>query len=242
MDLRIGLLFLLALGAAGSIAARQMAATEIFSTTAETYEISVEIMENQEQEKEIQTTNNVTRKDEVCTLCEEFASQALHYLAENKTQTEILEKLHRSCSRLTTFEQECITLVDYYSSIFFSYASSVQSEDFCRKFNLCQEMKIFSAKRNDDSCSICQRAVSEVLVKLKDPDTQLEIIELLLKACNSMEKYAHKCKRMVFEYGPVILANAEQFLETTDLCTVLHACKEPEDSMEQASAVLKADS
>jgi len=40
MDLRIGLLFLLALGAAGSIAARQMAATEIFSTTAETYEIS----------------------------------------------------------------------------------------------------------------------------------------------------------------------------------------------------------
>jgi saposin len=47
---------------------------------------------------------------------------------------------------------------------------------------------------------------------------------------------------MVFEYGPVILANAEQFLETTDLCTVLHACKEPEDSMEQASAVLKADS
>ncbi|KAG6744357.1 hypothetical protein POTOM_053077 [Populus tomentosa] len=267
MDLRIGLLFLLALGAAGSIAARQMAATEIFITTAETYEISVEIMENQEQEKEIQTTNNVTRKDEVCTLCEEFASQALDYLAENKTQTEILEKLHRSCSRLTTFEQEsitncsymkwipkmenlivdissegCITLVDYYSSIFFSYVSSVQSEDFCRKFNLCQEMKIFSAKRNDDSCSICQRAVSEVLVKLKDPDTQLEIIELLLKACNSMEKYAHKCKRMVFEYGPVILASAEQFLETTDLCTVLHACKEPEDSIEQASAVLKADS
>jgi saposin len=68
---------------------------------------------------------------------------------------------------------QCITLVDYYSSIFFPYASSVQSEDFCRKFNLCQEMKTFSAKRNDDSCSICQRAVSEVLVKLKDPDTQV---------------------------------------------------------------------
>ncbi|KAJ6365768.1 hypothetical protein OIU76_030527 [Salix suchowensis] len=40
MDLRTGLLFLLALGAASSIAARQMAATEILSTTAETYEIS----------------------------------------------------------------------------------------------------------------------------------------------------------------------------------------------------------
>ncbi|KAJ6765433.1 PROACTIVATOR POLYPEPTIDE-LIKE 1 [Salix purpurea] len=223
MDLRIGLLFLLALGAASSIAARQMAATEILSTTAETYEISVEIIENQEQENTIQTTNNVKRKDEVCTLCEEFASQALNYLAENKTQTEILEKLHRSCSRLTTFEQQCITLVDYYSSIFFTYVSSAQSEDFCHKFNLCQEMLIFSAKRHDDSCGICQLAVSEVLVKLKDPDTQLE------------------CKRMVFEYGPVILTNAEQFLETTDLCTMLHACKGPEDSIE-ALTVLKAGS
>uniref|UniRef100_A0A6N2K7L9 Saposin B-type domain-containing protein n=1 Tax=Salix viminalis TaxID=40686 RepID=A0A6N2K7L9_SALVM len=221
MDLRIGLLFLLALGAASSIAARQMAATEILSTTAETYEISVEIIENQEQENTIQTSNNVKRKDEVCTLCEEFASQALNYLAENKTQTEILEKLHRTCSRLTTLEQECITLVDYYSSIFFTYVSSAQSEDFCHKFNLCQEMLIFSAKRRDDSCGICQLAVSEVLVKLKDPDTQ--------------------CKRMVFEYGPVILTNAEQFLETTDLCTMLHACKVPEDSIE-ALTVLKAGS
>ncbi|KAK4582228.1 hypothetical protein RGQ29_025410 [Quercus rubra] len=43
----------------------------------------------------------------------------------------------------------------------------------------------------------------------------LEIIELLLKACNSMENYVKKCKKMVFEYGPLILANAEKFLEST---------------------------
>lgn len=30
---------------------------------------------------------------------------------------------------------------------------------------------------------------------------------------------------MVFEYGPQVLANAEQFLETKDLCAALHACK-----------------
>ncbi|CAK7343628.1 unnamed protein product [Dovyalis caffra] len=238
MDVRIGILFLLAVCAAtGSTAARQMAVT-----TTETYDISTIQMKNQKQENEIQTSNNVTRKDEVCTLCEEFATQALDYLAENKTQIEILEKLHKSCSRLTTFEQECITLVDYYSSVFFSYVSKLQSEDFCRKFNLCDEMEIFSVKRHEDRCTICQRAISEVLVKLKDPDTQLEILELLLKACNSMDNYAQKCKRMVFEYGPLILTNAEQFLETTDLCSMLHACKAPKDGGEQASTVLKADS
>lgn len=30
---------------------------------------------------------------------------------------------------------------------------------------------------------------------------------------------------MVFEYGPLVLANAEKFLETTDICTTLRACK-----------------
>jgi hypothetical protein len=40
MDMRIGLLFLLTLSAAGSTAARQMAATEIFRTTTGTYDIS----------------------------------------------------------------------------------------------------------------------------------------------------------------------------------------------------------
>jgi hypothetical protein len=73
-------------------------------------------MKNQEQETDIQTSNNVTRKDEVCTLCEEFAAQALDYMAENKTQTEILEILHKTCSRLTTFKQEVTFsfLADHY--------------------------------------------------------------------------------------------------------------------------------
>ncbi|KAJ6407675.1 hypothetical protein OIU84_011045 [Salix udensis] len=238
MDMRIGVLFVLTISAAGSTAARQMAATEIFRTAIKTYDISAKL-KNQEREKHIQTSYTVTKKDEVCTLCEEFAAQALDYMAENQTQTEILETLHKTCSQLTTFKQECITLVDYYSSIFFSYIASVQSDDLCRKYNLCHEMEIFSAKLHEDSCSICQHAISEVLVKLKDPDTQLEIIDLLLKACNSMENYAKKCKRLVFEYGPLILINAEQFLETTDVCTLLHACK---DSGEQASTTLKADS
>lgn len=42
----------------------------------------------------------------VCTLCEEFASQALDYLSENKTQTEIVEILHNSCSQLQSFKQQ----------------------------------------------------------------------------------------------------------------------------------------
>lgn len=34
-----------------------------------------------------------------------------------------------------------------------------------------------------------------------------------------------QCKKLVFAYGPVILVRAEKFLESTDICTALHACK-----------------
>ncbi|TQE05917.1 hypothetical protein C1H46_008441 [Malus baccata] len=68
----------------------------------------------------------------------------------------------------------------------------------------------------------------------------LEIIELLLKACNSVENYTKKCKRLVFEYGPLILTNAEQFLETTDICTALHACNSNKASITEHISNLSA--
>lgn len=46
--------------------------------------------------------------DNVCTLCEEFAGQALDYLGENKTQTEIIETLHQTCSQLHSFKQQVV--------------------------------------------------------------------------------------------------------------------------------------
>ncbi|KAK1562748.1 hypothetical protein Q3G72_016464 [Acer saccharum] len=63
-----------------------------------------------------------------------------------------------------------------------------------------------------------------------------DILELLLKGCNSVENYAKQCKRMVFEYAPLILTNAEPFLENTDVCNILHACRSPAAGHEQAAA------
>lgn len=34
-----------------------------------------------------------------------------------------------------------------------------------------------------------------------------------------------QCKRLVFQYGPIILANAEKFLESTDICAAAHVCR-----------------
>ncbi|KAG9147937.1 hypothetical protein Leryth_003533 [Lithospermum erythrorhizon] len=176
-------------------------------------------------------------RNEVCTMCEEFASDAVNYISNNKTQTDIIEMLHQSCSKMFSFKQECISLVDYYAPLFFLEVSLVQPSDFCQKVYLCEQVVSLSERLSKDSCALCHQAVNDALVKLKDPDTQLVVLEILLKACDATESYAKKCKNMVFEYGPLILTNAEQFLEKNDICTMLNACNGiASDSIQSSSS------
>ncbi|KAK8631309.1 hypothetical protein V6N13_080063 [Hibiscus sabdariffa] len=216
MDARFGLLLLFVLGASWACNARQLEVVEVVISDASVVQI------NQGPDEEV--IGKVARKDNVCTMCEEFTSEVIEYLSQNKSQTEIVEMLHKSCSHVPSFKKQCITLVDYYSSLFFLEISSIQPQEFCTKFNLCQKVALISSRFREDRCGMCHHAVSEVLNKLQDPETKLDIIQLLLKGCNSVQNYEQKCKRMVFEYGPLILANAEHFLETTDVCTIVHAC------------------
>lgn len=220
---RVGVIFLFALAASWVCDARELG-TIVNLLPVETEVSDVSVLEKTHPDAHV--TEGVAR-NELCVLCEEYAGEALTYLAENKTQTEIISTLHKSCSKLHSLEQQCITLVDYYAPLFFLEISSVQPGEFCQKVDLCEPVVTYTRLLSKDSCGLCQQTMAEVLTKLKDPDTQLEIIELLLKGCNSVQNYVKKCKRMVFEYGPLILANTEQFLETNDLCTVLHACKSP---------------
>ncbi|EPS73961.1 hypothetical protein M569_00799 [Genlisea aurea] len=166
--------------------------------------------------------------DELCLGCENLASEALDYLLKNKTEKQILGLFHHYCSLLPSFEQQCILLVDFYGTVFFENAKAFQPGEFCRQLGLC-EGAISSGLSKKDTCDICHDVVTEALLKLRDPDTELEIVKVLLNACDSVKKSTSKCKRLVFEYVPLILVNAEQFLETRDICGILRVCKSSEE-------------
>lgn len=54
-----------------------------------------------------------------------------------------------------------------------------------------------------------------------------------------------QCKKMVFEYAPVILINAEHFLEKNDVCTIMHACQpavDKEDALPEMQTSLHSAS
>ncbi|GAU26552.1 hypothetical protein TSUD_266660 [Trifolium subterraneum] len=194
MEGKVGLLFLIVLGAASACHARGILNLELYG------------------------------KSNACTICEEYTTEVLDYLKDNKTHVEILDSLHDTCQHLLSFNEQCISLVDYYVPLFFSEIARINSGELCEKFNLCESAKNYSRVGGGNSCGFCKDTVAQLLVELNDPDTKLEIMEKLLKACNSLEKHTKECKRMVFEYGPLILINAEKFLKTNDICTTIHAC------------------
>ena len=36
----------------------------------------------------------------MCSLCEEYATLALHYLEENDTEAQVIEELHKACFQM----------------------------------------------------------------------------------------------------------------------------------------------
>ncbi|XP_078180805.1 uncharacterized protein LOC144574670 [Carex rostrata] len=174
------------------------------------------------------------KNNELCGVCENFTTQAVDYIATNKTQEEIIETLHHACSQIKSFEKQCITLVDYYALLFFNEISKINPVDLCKEVNLCESSlsyyKNALSTNGNSTCEFCHHMIEEILTKLQDPDSQFEILEMLLKECSKVQSHVKECKKLVLQYAPLILLNGEKFLEKNDICTSVRACqvsKEP---------------
>lgn len=161
---------------------------------------------------------------QLCQLCEEFASEALFYLNENETQTEIIDTLHQACSKFGSFKLECTRLVDYYVPLFFTKFASLSPEEFCASASFCGGVTFIRLPRHEDTCTLCHEVVDEVVTNLEDPGMELKIIEILLKGCNNAEDYVQKCKRLIIQNAPIIMENIKKFLEKRDFCNSIHVC------------------
>lgn len=161
----------------------------------------------------------------LCVLCEQYSTEALVYLRQKETQTEILSVLHHTCASLGPLRQQCMTLVDYYIPAFFLEISVLKPEELCESAHLCPKGAAARSSTRGEACGLCHHVLVEVLTMLKDPNTKLEIVGLLFKTCSKAKNYEPQCKRLVLDYIPLILVKTQTFLETTDVCFTTHACK-----------------
>nr|GMC93820.1 prosaposin-like [Ipomoea batatas] len=177
-------------------------------------------------EKQVQVSGN----GDLCSQCKELVAT---YSDEQK-QKQLTAQLHGYCYLVSPSPQQCINQVDQSLSSIFEVISSSTPESFCNPFFFCKEGASISQYASNSSCDLCHRAVTEAIQQLKNPDTQVEVLQLLLKACDSAKNISTKCKKLVFEYAPLIMVNAEQFPGTNDICTLLHVCDSPIHRMEES--------
>ncbi|VVB12806.1 unnamed protein product [Arabis nemorensis] len=174
--------------------------------------------------KIVNINNEPAHENQVCELCDKYVTLAVDYLQDVDNQNAIVEALHTSCSQIPPLKKQCLSMVDQYTESFFAQVSVIKPDQICKKLNLCQAVTALTSEVHQGNCETCRETVSEVIKKLKDPETKLKIIRLLLKECKSLNNYQDKCKKMVFEYGPLMLAEAEKFLEKNDVCSILRVC------------------
>jgi saposin len=223
MGLNVGFLYLVICGTILGIHARELETFNFIIPAVEKSEDPDLQINHEEPKREIRGSVDEKNDKKVCKLCEEFAMEAQYYLAENRTRTEIMSSLYKYCSALP-YKEQCVKLVDNYASIVFLELSSVQPRDFCKKMKLCEASVFRSRHLNMNICGLCHYAVTEVILMLKSPDTQLEVVELLLKTCDAAMGYEEQCKKFVFDYIPVVFEDAQEFLQGNDLCISLQVC------------------
>ncbi|VAI03738.1 unnamed protein product [Triticum turgidum subsp. durum] len=184
------------------------------------------------------TPVRVERGSPLCPACEKFTDEALSYLSQKQSQDKMMEVLHEACSQTFSLEKKCVELVDSYATLSFAKIAEIKPEEFCKRNGLCRDNALLSGVRSESTCVFCHHLMDEVLSKLKDPDAEFEIIQILLKECKKIEGHeqqyvAHtgfdiflirQCKRLVLQYIPLILVNGEKFLEKNDICTIVQAC------------------
>ncbi|KAL3326702.1 hypothetical protein AABB24_037406 [Solanum stoloniferum] len=127
---------------------------------------------NLQAQRQLQLLKDVGHSKGLRTMCEEYTATALAYLANNKTQTKILDLLLTTCSKMPVYKHECTAMVDQYVPLFLLEISTIKPDDICQKVNLCQKVVSISQQFSQNSCDLCHQVVRETLSKMKDPDTQ----------------------------------------------------------------------
>lgn len=173
----------------------------------------------------------------LCSACETFTNEAVSFLSEKYTQDKVMEFLHDACSQSFSFEPKCVELMDSYATLMFAKIAEIKPEEFCKQHGLCRDVALFSGVRSESTCMFCHRLLDQIMSKLKDPDAEFEIVQLLLKECNRIEGHVQQCKRLVLQYVPLILVNGEKFLEKNDVCALVQAC--PASHKRTVSSVLE---
>ena len=116
-------------------------------------------------------------------------------------------------------------MVDYYAPLIFVEITTSSPKEFCQKMSICSDSSTLALNRQQNNCDVCESAIIEIEMHLKDPETKMKVIEMLLNGCKRVPGHEQECRKLVFEYGPLLLTNLEKYLDSNDIFSQIHVCE-----------------
>eukprot|EP00112_Aurelia_sp_Birch-Aquarium-sp1_P011181 Seg2355.4 transcript_id=Seg2355.4/GoldUCD/mRNA.D3Y31 product=Prosaposin protein_id=Seg2355.4/GoldUCD/D3Y31 len=186
-------------------------------------------------------------KGSTCDECKTIVAGIHAYLADNITETEVIQGLEALCSFLGSYATECKALVSSYGKEIMVIVSQYTGNPdlICKMLGLCTSKKtvevmtkleqgkpiVFggsqAAKKPEGSalCIVCEFAMTEIDQLIGKKATEQEIINAVEKVCSYLPSTIKtECDALISEYGPQIIKLLIGQLKPKTICTELHLC------------------
>ncbi|XP_015757258.1 PREDICTED: prosaposin-like [Acropora digitifera] len=151
-----------------------------------------------------------------CILCEYVITTLKGILNENSTKEEIEEAVEDVCSLFPdTIKSDCDQFVKQYEpAIVELLLQEIDPALVCTMLGVCAskehrkalEKKVVLKVGSNETCEVCETAMTYLKNILADNATKQEILDLMKQICNYLpSQLAPECNAIVTEYAPAIL-------------------------------------
>ncbi|XP_064537869.1 uncharacterized protein LOC135428012 [Drosophila montana] len=201
---------------------------------------AVSICTNTETEPEAVAPPAIKSDQFYCGQCKQLVQHLRETLLQNTTEAQFKQKLEGYCKKTRGFKIECLTVVDQFYHVIYSFLKSqLDAEGVCSFINVCREHKKLQGETGSlnlvDSndglessiepqlplCFVCKSAfrIAKSLVRSHVSNEKLK--NAMNCGCNKLGKLSNKCHGVVDSYGDRIARFARN---PRVLCSLLGMC------------------
>jgi len=163
-----------------------------------------------------------------CGICKFVVSQIDGYLAQNKTDQQILTTLDNDCKLLvnTAWITDCQNIVNTYGQELITYIVNTQTPDkACEEIGFCNKTTI-AAPTGALECTLCEYIVKQAEGYLAANNTEQDILAFLEKDCTILpdKSWVTTCQGLVTTFGPQIINMLINKEPPATICAQIDLC------------------
>ncbi|XP_012579180.1 PREDICTED: prosaposin isoform X1 [Condylura cristata] len=173
-----------------------------------------------------------SKSDVKCEMCEYLVKEVVKQIDNNKTEEELLNTLHKLCSKLPiSVSEECQEVVDTYGTSILKMLET-EATVVCSLLHVCPSRelppltaRVTQKKKNGGFCEVCKKLVGYLEHNLEKNSTKQQILDALEKGCSFLpDPYQKQCDQFVAEYEPVLIEVLVEVMDPSYVCLVIGAC------------------